>query len=560
MGGGKETPRQKMIGMMYLVLTALLAMNVSKQILHGYVAVNESIEKSKENMHENNERVLKSFEEMAVNTAAAKPYLEKAVLAQKEIMEVYKYIGEMRTAVIAHTEKKDTKTADTMRLDHMEKTGQIDNYDAPSGFLIGSEAVNPKKDKLSAYELKGKLKDLHSKLVGILDDMQKDTKTQLPKDDYESLKKKLKSGVEPDETPFKEGNVTFGWEAKNFYHLPEAAVVTTLNMFQANLKNVEADILQVFSGASGKLAIKFDHLEAKVIAPSSYIQAGQPYVADIMLAASSSKLGEGDLEFHVGGSYDSITKKFTPGIIQKIENGMGKYSAPTGGQGEQTFTGVIKFKKPNGDYDYYKFSQMYMVAAPAVAIEPEKMNVFYVGVDNPIAVSAAGISPTNLIVNATGGGVTKTGGAGGKFILRFTTVGECMISTSAKTADGTKPQGPPKKFRVKRIPDPVCKLGGKPANGVLEFKKIELASIGGVGADLPGFDFDVRFPVVSFVFSANVKGNIKEFTCNGANLSPEAKSVLQSLNAGGKAFFENVKVKAPDGTIRTLATASLKVK
>jgi hypothetical protein len=74
MGGGKETPRQKMIGMMYLVLTALLAMNVSKQILHGYVAVNESIEKSKENMHENNERVFKAFEDMAANTASAKPY------------------------------------------------------------------------------------------------------------------------------------------------------------------------------------------------------------------------------------------------------------------------------------------------------------------------------------------------------------------------------------------------------------------------------------------------------------------------------------------------------
>jgi gliding motility-associated protein GldM len=272
--------------------------------------------------------------------------------------------------------------------------------------------------------------------------------------------------------------------------------------------------------------------------------------------ASSSKSAKGDLEFLIGA--DSATG--TGGTPIEIENGMGKYSVSTGGQGEQTFKGIVKFKKPDGSFDRYPFSATYMVAAPAVAVAPEKMNVFYIGVDNPIAVSAAGVSPTDLNVNITGCGATKTGGAGGKFIVRATSPGTCQISVSAKTKDGVKPQGPPLSFRVKKIPDPVCKLGGKPANGVLEFKKVELASIGGVGADLPGFDFDVKFPVISFVFSANVKGNIKEFVCNGPNLSPEAKGVLTSLSAGGKAFFENVKVKAPDGSIRTLPTASLKVK
>jgi gliding motility-associated protein GldM len=558
MGGGKETPRQKMIGMMYLVLTALLAMNVSKQILHGYVSVNESIEIAKENMHENNERVSKAFEEMAANTAAAKPYLEKAIIAQKEIMETYKYIGEVRSEVIAFTEKKDIKTADTMRLEFMEKTGQIDNFDAPSGFLIGSEAATPKTGPHTASELKGKLKGLYDKLVGILDGMQKDPTIKLPADDYDALKKKLKS-IEPDETPFMEGNVKFGWEAKNFYHLPEAAVVTTLNKMQADLKNVEADVLQVFSGASGKLAIKFDAIKARVVAPSSYIQAGQPYQADIFLAASSSKLAAGDMEIIIGVD-SAAAAGGAKGTMVPIVSGEGKYEVGTGGQGEQTYKGVIKYKNPDGTFKYYPFGGVYMVAAPAVAVEPEKMNVFYIGVENPIIVSAAGVSPTELMVNATGGGVTKTGGAGGKFILKFTSPGECLISVSAKTKDGSKSQGPPKKFRVKRIPDPVCKLGGKAANGVLEFKKIELASIGGVGADLPGFDFDVKFPVMSFVFSANVKGNIKEFNCSGPNLSAEAKAVLQSLSAGGKAFFENVKVKAPDGSIRTLPTASLKVK
>lgn len=552
MGGGKETPRQKMIGMMYLVLTALLAMNVSKQILQGYLSVNESLVKSKLNLEENNQRVTKAFEATLNGNAGAKPYYEKAVEAQKSIAEIYKYIGEIRTKIVAATEQQTEQIADTLNLRRMEK---IDDYDMPSHELGISEPKEPQKGPHTAYELRTKLTGLHDKLVAMVDGMQKDPKTKLLDDDYQGIKKKIGS-IKPTDSNREEDGVKFNWEMDNFYHLPLAAVYTNLNKMQNDLKNVEAEILQVFSGASGKLAIKFDHLEAKVIAPSSYIQAGQPYTADIFLAASSSKLGAGDLEVLVGA--DSASG--SGGTPIPIENGMGKYSASTGGQGEQTLKGVIKFKKPDGTFDRYPFSATYMVAAPSVAVEPEKMNVFYIGVDNPIVVSAAGVSPTDLIVNATGGGATKTGGAGGKFIMRFTSPGECQISVSAKTKDGTKPQGPPKKFRVKRIPDPVCKLGGKPANGVLEFKKVELAAIGGVGADLPGFDFDVKFPVVSFVFSANVKGNIKEFTCSGANLSAEAKQVLQGLGPGGKAFFENVKVKAPDGSIRTLPTASLKVK
>ena len=557
-GGGKETPRQKMIGMMYLVLTALLAMNVSKQILQGYLSVNESLVKSKQNLTENNTRVTKAFEASIGGNAAAKPYYEKALEAQKLIKEVDKYISELRAKIVAHTEPtalENEKIADTLNLRYMDK---IDDYDMPSHMLGLGEPKNPEKGAFTAYELRMKMSGLHDKLVAMVDAMQKDPKTKFLDDDYQGIKKKFGS-IKPTDSNRDEDGVKYNWEMDNFYHLPLAAVYTNLNKFQTDLKNVEAEVLQVFSGASGKLAIKFDAIKARVVAPSSYIQAGQPYEADIFLAASSSKLAAGDMEIIVG--VDSATAAGgAKGTLVPVVGGEGKYSVGTGGQGEQTYKGVIKYKNPDGTFKYYPFEQSYMVAAPAVAVEPEKMNVFYVGVENPIIVSAAGVSPTELMVNATGGGVTKTGGAGGKFVLKFTTPGECLISVSAKTKDGTKSQGPPKKFRVKRIPDPVCKLGGKPANGVLEFKKIELAAIGGVGADLPGFDFDVKFPVISFVFSANVKGNIKEFNCTGANLSSEAKSVLQSLSAGGKAFFENVKVKAPDGSIRTLPTASLKVK
>ena len=298
----------------------------------------------------------------------------------------------------------------------------------------------------------------------------------------------------------------------------------------------------VTTAASGKLAIKFDHLEAKVIAPSSYIQAGQPYTADIFLAASSTKLGAGDLEVLIGADSASTTG----GTAIPIERGMGKYSVGTGGQGEQTFKGVIKFKKPDGTFDRYPFSQMYMVAAPAVAVSADMMNVFYAGVENPVTVSAAGVSPTNLLVNPTGCGVSKTGGAGGKFMFKFTSPGECSIAVSAKTADGTKPQGVVK-FRVKALPPPVASVGGK--SGFVDMPRAGLSAIGGMGANAPGFDFKANYVVLSFDVTGTVKGQTKFTSCQGNNLNAEAKAILSGAGPGAKIFFDNIRVKKPDGVI-----------
>jgi len=557
MAGGKETPRQKMIGMMYLVLTALLAMNVSKQILHGYVKVNESIELSIENLEANNKRVIDAFKATINGNKAAEPYYTQAEQAMKMVEDVFNYISKVESNVIAQTEKPENPaSADTMKLAHMEKNGNIDNYDVPTFALLGSDANSIRTDELSANELKGKLNKLADDLVKMVDKMQATKGQNFLKTDYEGLLSKIKS-IKPADSGLEEDGIKQTWETENFYHLPEAAVITNLNKIKADMKNLEAEILQVFSGASGKLAIKFDRLNAKVIAPSSYIQSGQPYMADVFLAASSSQLRKEDMEVLLNS--DSLSKG-AGGTPIPIEGGMGKVNIPTGGQGDQTLKGVIKFKKPDGSFDYFNFSAPYTVAAPAVAVAAEKMNVLYIGVDNPMVVSAAGVAPTDLLVNFNGCGATKTGGQGGKFVVRATTAGTMLVSVSAKTKDGTKPQGKPSVFRVKKIPDPTPKLGGRLCQGILDFQKVALASIGGLGAEVPGFDFDVKFPIQSFIFSASVKGTLKEFQCNGANLSPEAKGVLQSLGPGGKAYFENIKVKAPDGTIRTLPTASLKVK
>lgn len=556
MAGGKETPRQKMIGMMYLVLTALLAMNVSKQILQGYLSVNESLEKSKKNITENNERVTKAFQATLNGNAGAKPYYDKAIEAKALIDQTYAYISQLRAKVVAATEpttNKDVKIADTMNLRRMDK---IDDYDIPTNVLGISEPKEPKKGEGTAAELRSKLSDLHDKLIALVEGMQKNAPTKLLDDDYQGIKRKIGS-IKPTDSGREEDGIKFNWEMDNFYHLPLAAVYTNMNKIQNDLKNTEAEILQVFSGASGKLAIKFDHLEAKVIAPSSYIQAGQPYNADIFLAASSSKLGSGDMEILVGVDSASASKGAKGNMIE-IQNGMGRYQVGTGGAGLQNYQGVIKFKKPDGSFDYYPFKGEYMVAQAATAVEPEKMNVFYIGVPNPVMISAAGVAPTDVVASISGGGCKLISKGNGKYEVMASTAGDAIITVSAKTKEGTKAQGPPKKFRVKRIPDPVAKVGGKTGN--VDVKKIELIQIGGVGAELAGFDFDARFVVTSFELSAVVKGALKSVVCPGNSLNAEARAILSTAGVGSKIFFENVKAKGPDGTVRNIPGVTLKVK
>lgn len=554
MAGGKETPRQKMIGMMYLVLTALLALNVSKQILKGYITVNESMEKSKEALKANNKRVIEAFENTINGNPAAKPYFEKAKIAMGKIDEVYKYIDVLKKNVIEKCEGWQSG-GDTAKLRYLTK---IDDYDIPTYELIGSDASKPEKKPNSALELQDKFNNLVNFLTNMIDEMQKDKATKFIEDDYNSLKKKIQS-IKPVDSGAEEDGIKLTWPVENFYHLPMAAVITNLNKMQADLKNLEAELLQIFSGASGKLAIKFDKLSAKVIAPSSYIQAGQPYKADIFLAASSSQLADPSMmEVIVGVDSAQAVSGNLNGTKVPVVDGMGKYEVGTGGQGLQEYKGVIKFKKPDGTYDYYPFRAEYMVAAPATAVEPEKMNVFYIGVPNPVVVSAAGVSPTDLQVSISGGGGKIVPKGAGKYEVTVTTPGECQISVSAKTKDGVKPQGPPKKFRVKRIPDPVAKVGGKSGN--VEMKKVELASIGGVIADLPGFDFDAKFVVTQFELSAVIKGQLKSAVCPGNQLSGEARNILSQAGVGSKIFFENVKAKGPDGTIRNIPGVIIKVK
>lgn len=554
MSSGKETPRQKMIGMMYLVLTALLALNVSKQILKGFVTVDENIGKSKEILTENNARLKKTFEDyVSLGNAEARAYLLKAIEAQKYTNAAHAYLDSVKMMVISRTEKM--QKPDTSQMRFMEK---LDDFDTPTYLLIGDDEASPKKGKYSATELRGELTGLYDKLNKLVDDMQKDKHTEIDAAELKALKEKLAT-IKPVDRNIDDDGVKLNWELENFYHLPLAAVVTNLDKMQADVRNIESEFLHVFSASATK-GNRITKLVARVMAPSAYVQTGEAFKADILLSAGSTEMPADRMKVLVGAKYDPATNKvIQPGEAIGVEEGIGKYSTTASSPGEHSIDGVIVYKNTKGEEEYYPFDYKYMVAAPFTAVAADNMNVLYVGVDNPITVSAAGIAPTELVVTANGCNARLSPAGPGKYNVSVSSAGNCTVSVAARTAQGLKPQGRPQVFRVKSIPPPVAKIAGLPNLSTLELTSAQIASIGGISAVSLGFEFPVNFKVTSYNVVTVINGIYNTEPSNGPNLSEKARNNLKKLNKGQRAYFEDIKVQTPTGIV-SVPNATIRLK
>jgi gliding motility-associated protein GldM len=543
MAGGKQTPRQKMIGMMYLVLTALLALNVSKEIINAFITIDTGLVNTNGNLDNKNELTMKAFDKAVQNDKAkAGPLFEKAKKVQDLSTEICAYIrtirGEM-VAISAGLPENEKKKGDTLQLIYLDKP---DDYDTPTHYMIGEDPAN----------VTGKAKELEQKLIKFHDDILK----LVPEKSQAEVKPRLEPLVPKDQYS-KENEKMINWSWYNFYHAPIVAAIAQLDRIQTDVKNAEADVVNELFASINANDFKFDALTAKVVAPTSYVFTGDQYTSDIFVAAYSTTQNPSIWLCEV----DSATKKPKAGAsidstTVKVIGGLGKFEVTAGSVGLQTYQGLVRVKKPDGTWDAYPFKQEYMVAAPSAAVFLEKMNVFYIGVDNPISISAAGVAPSDLQPSLTGGTMTSAGKAG-SYIVRVSSGTEATLNVSAKLKGGSKSMGQ-FKFRVKRVPDPVAYVGNIKADGMMT--KGELQNQSGVFAKMENFDFDLKFTVVSFVMSMSVNGVFVEKKSSGPAISADMKSLLAGAKPGNKVFFEQVTVQGPDGTLRKIPGVNIKVK
>lgn len=517
------------------------------------------MERTNASLIDNQIKTLSDFRDYAKGDSISRIHLKLTEDVFKITQDAFDYVTKLKSHIVAKTEKLDIKMADTLHLRYTEKQ---DDFDTPTYILIGDDEASPKKGEMTASELKGKIILVHDEIIKKLEVLQKDKYARLIDSDYKRLVRKVKS-IYPIDPTEKVDNVKESWETQNFNQLPLAAVITNLTKIQNDIKSIETSFMGELANASRKSKIPVDKFSATVISENGYVQLGQSFKANIFLSASSRDFNDENMQVLLGGEYNFDKKTaIKEGEPLKSTGGIGKYESATTTTGEQVIKGAIKLKNAFGDFEYYPYEYKYMVAAPSVSVSPEKMNVMYVGLDNPIAVSAAGVAPSELVVNVSGCGAKLKSTGNGKYSISVTSKGDCMVTVSAKQADGTvRQQGAPIRFRVKNVPAPIAKIGGKEVNGTMEFVKNDLAKIGGVAAVLPNFDFEnVNFIVTSYVFSmVNKKGVLEEIKVNGANLPAAAKQLLADAKPGSKFYIEDIVANGPGGK-RDLGSFKVKVK
>lgn len=544
MAGGKQSPRQKMIGMMYLVLTALLALNVSKEIINSFMVIESGLISTNKGIDNKNGILYSQFELALLNDEKkAKPFYDKAMDIRKKSDELVKFIQELKSEIKTETQfgvgytPEQKKIGDTLSSRLIDKP---DDYDTPTHYMIGEDPANVTG---KAAELKKKLNDHHKFLMA-----------QLAPDQQKDLENNLKT-LETKEQWNQSEEKNVSWEWYNFYHMPVTAMLANLTRMQVDVKNAEGDVVNELLGSVSKNDFKFDTLAAKVVAPTSYVLSGDKYQANLFVAAFSTTQ---DPSIWLC-DYDSVTKQPKGPIDSttvKVSRGIGTYEVAAGSVGLQTWKGLIRVKKPDNTWEAYPFKSEYIVAAPSAAVFLEKMNVFYIGVDNPISISAAGVAPGDLQPSITGGSM-RPAGKPGSYIVTVSQGTKATINVGAKLNGVQKSMGS-FEFRVKRVPDPVAYVGSIKGDG--QMTKAELNSASGVFARMEGFDFDLSFSVVSFVMSMNVNGVFVEKKGNGPAITPDMKSLLAGAKPGNKVFFEQVTVKGPDGSLRKIPGVNIKVK
>jgi len=509
MGHGKETPRQKMIGMMYLVLTALLALNVSADILKAFTKIDKSIRTSTESSQKKNEAIYSEFlKALTENENKVKPWNDKALEVKAKMDALFDKVQEYKLLLVTTADGPTGDPTNLIKKDDTNVGGQL-------MILEGR-----------GEELKKMIEEEKEFLLSMLPDSS-------------SSREAIESAMSTEDSETETGEI-MPWAESTFEHLPLVAVITLMSKMQNDFRNAEAQVLAFLLGQIDAGSFKFNKLEAIVNAPTGYVLQGQPYEAQIFIAASDTTK---DPKVVMNG-----------GSELKVENGKAKYTGETSSLGIKTVAGKILVESPaTGEILEFPFSTEYQVGAASVAVSPTKMNVFYIGVENPVDITASGV-PADAVNATISSGSIKKDGKGG-YIVEVKSGTEATITVTAKVGETVKTLGS-KKFRIKTVPDPVAKVGGQ-RDGSMS-KSVLLAQTF-VKAEMENFDFELTYNVTGFTVSATIGGFTKEEVSASASITSAQKAIITEVKTGSKVYFEGIKAKGPDGTTRSLGTLSFKL-
>ncbi len=538
MGHGKETPRQKMVGMMYLFLTALMALNVSKDVLNSFIQVSESLENTINNYKHKNEKVYNEFRTQYMqNPDKVGPWKKHADLVEEESKKVFELLEHHKLGLLEYAEGPESPALVDGKVVPKLLQG-IDNIDKGGEYFIGLEGGK------NGLEIRAALNHLTEELLHIIPE------------EEEQLRHSIEHTLETHDHPPTDKEEGHSWESYTFAHIPIIADFVALSTLQTNVKNVETDVINYLLSQISAGDFKVNKMEGMAIAPSNYVIRGNEYTASVFVAAYDSTqdptiyVGEyrkkGVESYEMVGAYDSL----------EIVNGKGIFSKVASSLGDQVLQGLIKIKNPDQGVSYFPFKANYTVAEPNVVVSPTKMNVFYYGIDNPVDISVPGIAPDKIKPQISGASVRQDR-KGGYVVKPSKQSGEVTVNVMAEI-DGQMRSMGKKTFRIKTIPKPVPTVMGQNSG---KMSRAMLSNANGVVASLgKDFVFDLSFRVTQFTVTATVGGFTNEETVKGNKFNAKQKNMIKNLKAGSNLIIENIEAVGPDGRTQPLSPIVFKIK
>ncbi len=520
MSGGKMSGRQKMINMMYLVLIALLALNVSKEILRAFFLMEVSFESSKKNLDEKNNAIMKTFESnMKDQAAKTQKWYDKAKIVRGYSKEFCDYIN------ITRAKLEELNGGDHARkeLEQGQAKGTLTELTAPDQM---EKHANYFVNEGHGKEVQAKVNETRAKFITMLrtdPDIQKLSEFKNKWAEYEKA-----TQLRAEDEHGQEGG-KHSWISMTLEHSPLAGVMTMLDKLQTDCKNLESDVLNVLLSQINAQDFKFDALVAKVIpTKGTMVTVGDQYEAEILLSAYNSK------ENH---------KMSVNGATIEVKDGIGIYKQ-TSSEGLKKIKGEILVLQPDGSQKPYPFEMEYMGFKSSAIIAAEKMNVLYIGLDNPLKISVPGFPPENVIPSASAGCALT--GSRGNYIATITPGNkEIIIKASVKTDKGSKPMGEVR-FRVKNVPKPLAQFG---TITTAMAKAVQVANTGlivcGLGPEFAFEGLNYTITKYSLVYSPK-KGDAKFFTgIAGNQVRSDIKAVLGGVRKGDLISIFGLEAQGP---------------
>ena len=497
---------------MYIVLTAMLALNVSSDVLDGFVQVEDGLARTNASVGRRNDAIYSQLEAFTQqNPEKGTPWLTKASDVRRQAADLYSLVDSLKLAIVVEADGPDGNPSDINRRDDLEAAAVVMLSPGSKGGAVLHEAMDSYRDFIT---------------------------TLIP----DSVKRSSISEALSTAPFMRPGTVTPQlWEEAKFENQPVVAAVTLLTKLQNDIRYAEGEALTNLLAAVDAGDVRVNEINAFVIPQSRMVMRGGKYSANIVLAAVDTTARP---EIFVAG--------------KKLSNDQGLYEFVTSSTGTFDYNGYLEVTHGDGTSTRHPFSSSYTVMEPTATVSATMMNVLYAGIDNPMSISVPGVPMNAVNATMTNGTLTRKGDT---WIARPAKVGENVTMTVTATIDGRPQTVATSTFRVRKLPDPVAFISYTGSNGVKErykggkpISKTLLTSAPGIDAAIDDDMLNIDFQVLGFetVFFDQMGNAIPEVS-QGPNFSQRQKDQFKRLSRGKRFYISRIRAKGPDGIERVLS-------